>query len=1454
MTSSEPNLVISEYDLPSFSGMQALQIVKDEYPDLPFIFFSNTSEDDRTVSSMLEGASDFIPKKRPGRLGPAVVRELKNAEKHKKALKLHRKSQNKYERLIQSLNSVIWEADPDSFQFSYISPKVVEILGYKPQQWYADNSFWQDRIHPDDREKIVKKCVRETQKGNDHVLEYRLIDADDNIVWIKDIISVITQNGKPVSLRGLMIDETDQKIAERERDHANLQLKERIKEQKCLNEISKLDELNLTVPQLLQKTVEIIPRGFQFAKYCGAQISYRGQTAETDNFSSLKWKLTESVSQNSAHELHITAAYPLSMPGKTEPSFLEAEHDLLKSIANQLALKIDRISSRKELRKRQFLIDRAYQIAKIGSWEFDLTDKSLYWSKETRRIHEVPLSYQPTPDSILDFCKTDQDREKFRAAIQRLITVGEPFDIEFEIITEQGNSCWVRVIGESEFQTGRCVRVYGSIQDIDDQKRTQETLLHNEQRFKSMVQDGADLIAIVSSDGTYKYVSPTYQHILHLNTDKLLEVNAYNLVHPNDREKIKGTVEKLGQNDRAKLTPYRFRNGNGSWRWMESTITNLTENPAVQGLVVNSRDITEQIDREETLLEIVERYNYVTQASNDTIYDWDVVNDIMLWDQNFSKLYRTDVDGRNATIKDLYDYVHPEDADYLSKEIDDVLASDETTWEGEYRLEMRDGGHAHIYERGFIIRDKNKKAVRMIGSLLNMTDRIEYETKLKSTKKKLKDIVEHSINMFYKHDVNHKLTYVSPQSNQFLGLSPDEAKVKWTKLVTDHPINQEGMKHTQRAIDTGEAQPPFELELQKADGEKIFVRVIEAPIVEDGETVAIVGSLTDITDQKQYEKKLESLSLIASKTTDIISTTDKDYRITWVNNAFEKITGYSADESVGKSPVELLLGQGTDSESIMQINKAIENREPAEVIVLLYPKDGAPFWLDITIDPIFDDQHNCIGFINIKKDVTKQIEREKKLQDSVERYDIVAKATSETIWDLDPESGTITYNKNIETTFGYNDNTITDIDKWHKQVIHPEDFAPLQRKMSYALKNGEERLQFSYRMYASDGSVRHIYDRAFIVKNNKGKPVRVIGAMQDVTRQKQEENWLKLLESAIGTTEESIVITEADPTDKPGRKIEYVNSAFTKMTGYSKEEVIGETLNILNGPNTEKEAREHLKSSMEKYKPCNAEFINYKKSGEEFWILVSMAPVVDVDGNYTHWVCVGRDITDKIEHENMLRESLKEKETLLMEVHHRVKNNMAVVSGIVQLQAFEEEDVYFQKKLFDSVSRIKTMAVVHELLYQSKSFSSLDFSENLKKLVSVITDTLNEETTLNLEFNCENLTLNVNQAIPCSLIVNEIITNSIKHAYNGVDEGTIRIDLTEQNNRLILIIDDDGSGLKEAVDSKKIDSTSSLGIHLIDTLSSQLEADYEYKPVEGGTRFRLEFEISELKGTGNAHL
>ncbi|NIT58015.1 MAG: PAS domain-containing protein, partial [Aliifodinibius sp.] len=226
------------------------------------------------------------------------------------------------------------------------------------------------------------------------------------------------------------------------------------------------------------------------------------------------------------------------------------------------------------------------------------------------------------------------------------------------------------------------------------------------------------------------------------------------------------------------------------------------------------------------------------------------------------------------------------------------------------------------------------------------------------------------------------------------------------------------------------------------------------------------------------------------------------------------------------------------------------------------------YWFDLTLDPIFDSNGHCDGFIGIQKDVTEQIKRQRELRKSVERYEIVSKATSDTIWDLDLESDTIEYNQNIYEMFGYEKKEVQDIADWWRNKLHPNDREDILDQLDEAIHNNTERLQLEYRFEAADGSYKYIYDRAFVVTDDDGNATRIIGAMQDITRQREERKWLQLFESAIASTKESVAIIEGQASNPPGREILYVNDAFSKMTGYSPENAKGKTLHMLNGPKT----------------------------------------------------------------------------------------------------------------------------------------------------------------------------------------------------------------------------------------------------------------------------------------------
>ena len=366
----------------------------------------------------------------------------------------------------------------------------------------------------------------------------------------------------------------------------------------------------------------------------------------------------------------------------------------------------------------------------------------------------------------------------------------------------------------------------------------------------------------------------------------------------------------------------------------------------------------------------------------------------------------------------------------------------------------------------------------------------------------------------------------------------------------------------------------------------------------------------------------------------------------------------------------------------------------------------------------------------------------------------------------------------------------------------------------------------------------------------EGRYVRIALA-RDVTEKRREEERLKLLESVITHSTEAVVILEAEPDKKEGRRILYVNQAFTNMTGYSSDEVTGKTLHFLNGPKTDQDQLNKLRQSMKKWEICEVEFINYKKDGTSFWINTAMVPVAKGDGGYSHWVAIGRNITDQKMYEEELQTSIQEKEVLLSEIHHRVKNNLAVISGMMQLQAFDEKNREVQLRLYDSIFRIQTMATIHELLYQSESFSQLMFSDIIEKLVKGVNDTLESGKDIDLVIDKEEIELNINQAIPCSLIINEVITNIYKHAFTGRDHGRLNVKISEENGKVILKIADDGVGLP---DNFNIDDSGSLGMHIIKILVRQLEGTYSFESDKNGTEFNFVFKKVQKKGIGSVKM
>ncbi|WP_340104508.1 histidine kinase dimerization/phosphoacceptor domain -containing protein [Rhodohalobacter sp. 8-1] len=210
----------------------------------------------------------------------------------------------------------------------------------------------------------------------------------------------------------------------------------------------------------------------------------------------------------------------------------------------------------------------------------------------------------------------------------------------------------------------------------------------------------------------------------------------------------------------------------------------------------------------------------------------------------------------------------------------------------------------------------------------------------------------------------------------------------------------------------------------------------------------------------------------------------------------------------------------------------------------------------------------------------------------------------------------------------------------------------------------------------------------------------------------------------------------------------------------------------------------------------------------------------------------------------------EERTALLSEIHHRVKNNMAVVSSLIQMQAMVEQDKGVQSKLLVNVARISSMATVHEYLYRSDSFSRLNFADNIKKVVAGTLSSFSSSERVDTSFDCDVVELNINQSIPCSLIVNEVVVYLLKYGFIGPDTGHFNLRLWSGPDDIIhLNIEHSGSSIRKQIESA---NNPEAGFHLIEVLSKQLHADYSYNGEVAPYTFSLSFAKSDRKGAGNS--
>lgn len=477
-----------------------------------------------------------------------------------------------------------------------------------------------------------------------------------------------------------------------------------------------------------------------------------------------------------------------------------------------------------------------------------------------------------------------------------------------------------------------------------------------------------------------------------------------------------------------------------------------------------------------------------------------------------------------------------------------------------------------------------------------------------------------------------------------------------------------------------------------------------------------------------------------------------------------------------------------------------------------------------------------IGRLWSFRDITAHQRAEAALRRTTRQSELLLNSVGEGVYGLDVEGNTTFVNPVAAQLLGYTPPEI--LGKPQHDLIHHhhaagQPYIVASCPIYAALKDGEVHYVENEVFWRKDGSSFPVEYTSTPVRDEAGQLTGAVVIFRDVTAQRRATAELRMQWGALRAAANTIVITD------PAGKIVWANPAFTQLTGYAVVAVLGQTMRFLASGQQPREFYQQLWKTVTAGQVWTGELINKRQDGSLYNEEMTITPIRAAGGGITHFIAIKQDITLRRLAEEKIQASLQEKEALLKEVHHRVKNNLQIVTSLLSVQIRQAANPVVVNALSDTQARIRSMALLHESLYQGGNLAEIDFSVYVKNLCGHLVRSYGAtDGRIQLETQVAAVALNLETAIPCGLLITELVSNALKYAFPAERPGKIIVSLQPVGDgRLQLCVADNGVGFPPAVAPAALNS---LGLQLMHTLARQLGGELEHE-AGAGTVIRVIF-------------
>ncbi|WP_321346601.1 PAS domain S-box protein [uncultured Draconibacterium sp.] len=1113
-------------------------------------------------------------------------------------------NEKKYRFLVESVNDVVYEISGDG-SFKYISPVSEHIFGYTPEELVGTKLF--DYVFKEDIPILAHAFKTGLNRNYTH-LDYRIYNKAGEIRWVRSSTTPIFEDAKLVGGTGILRDVTEVKNAElklQESEKKYRQLFELSDDMAFLLENGTFIDINpsaikklgiKSVAELKGKTpLDISPEYQQSGQSSVDKFAETLKEVKEKGFSRFEWIITL---KNENRWLDISLTH---LPTKNTQKIYAVCRDITEAKHMELAL----LESQRQHNEAQ-------RMAKLGHWELNLTKNELKWSDEIYRIFELaPENFKDSYEAFLNAIHPD-DRQKVNDAYKYSLKTKIPYDIVHRLQMTDGRIKHVHEHCETQYNiNGDPINSLGTVRDISEQVELEKRLREKQQRFEQITTQSQTVIWEVDKNGLYTYVSPVAEKVWGYTPEELIGKMHYYDLHPKKGRKafIDATQQVFSKKEYFENLPNTIVRKDGTQITVATNGSPVIDKyNQLLGYRGADNDITQKQKAEEELKIFKTAIENATYGFSMSTLD----EELVYANKTFLEMHGLKSDD---LAENYFNIFYPEDEIPKIFELRDTLLKEGKFSAREIWHRKKDGTIFPTLMNGTLLYDSSQKPKFISATTQDITEIKKAQEEVKINEEKYRAIFENIQDTYYEVSLDGTILEMSP-SVQIIS----RGQYKRTDLIGKSLIQLYAEPNKREeflaTLQQNGRVTDFELLLKNKDGSVIPSSVTASiHIDENGNPNKVVGTIRDITERKKAEDRLLKSEKFLNLAQEIAGMGSWDYNVTaqtsnWSDNMY-RILGLNPEGKIpNKQEFDSIIHPDDRRlfEEHLGDTSKIKGNFRFEFRVKVNDKYR---WMVTMVSPAFKNgKLESLHGTNLDIDEKKKIEDQ--LKNTNQRLSAILGALPELLFIV------------------HSDGTYIDFfaDEG-KELLLPRDqiiganirdtFPPEQADF---MMNNVEKCLKEQKLMVFDYSI-NIQSQEFFyqARINPFDKNSVIILTHDNTEKRLNELTISKLSKAVEQSPVITVITNLDGT------IEFVNDAFTAITGFSADEVIGKNPRILKSGKTEKAVYQNLWETITNDKIWKGEWINRRKNGELYWEDVTISPVKNNDGKTINFLAVKQDIT-----------------------------------------------------------------------------------------------------------------------------------------------------------------------------------------------------------------------------------